>query len=233
MLRKSIIVIGLCLVAIVGCGEEAAAPVDTTTSTPAPDPVAIQKARQEQERLKQEQIRLAAEAQERENKRQGIQLNINQLEQQSNLLSQKMIGRQNNISTLEGQQNQLTAELREYDGNVKSFMMDHKTAVGCMGAVGASLDDDNQYSKEAKQIAVMAGVACGLGVLFDEDFRKEVFSVADQLAQASANKKNLSSQINEVQSQLATENQSLTNEKSEYDKLVAEIQSYQSQLAAL
>ncbi len=223
MLQKAFF-IGVCFIALIGC-----------TDTIAPDSgqpeteVVTQLTPQERESLEQERIRLAEEK-ERETRRQILASNIKNLEQQIDLLSQRMLGRQQKISNLELQVNNLETDLRTYNGEVESFITAHKTAIACMGAVGASLDESNQYSQDVKDIASVVTLACGFGVVLNEEFRNEVFFVVDQLTQADTYVKNLTGQLTATKSQLLTENESLESEKVESSKLASDVQNYQSQL---
>ena len=130
MLRKTLI-LGVCFVTLIGC------------STPTPSNSDNIQATQEQAASSAETIQ--------ENKIQIAISNIKQLEQQSNLLSQKMIGRQQKISNLELKKNDLEADIRAYNQKVQSFILQNKDAVACMGAANASLDESNQYSQDVKK----------------------------------------------------------------------------------
>jgi chromosome segregation ATPase len=223
MLQKAF-VIGICFMAFIGCGEQISQEQKQSELE-----VSTQRIQQESEWLEQERIKLA-ETKERETRRQVIISSIKQLEQQMDLSSQRMLGIQQKISNLELQQNQLETEIRTHHGKVESFMMAHKVAIACMGAVGVGLDEKNQYSKDAKDIAGAVTVACGIGFLSNNEFRKEIFFVIDQLTQADSYAKNLMGQIKAIQSQIYTENESLEKEKSEASRLASDIQKYQSQL---
>lgn len=212
---KKVFVIGVCCVALIGCTNKI--PQESKQTEPE---VSTQETQQESGSLEQE----------RENRRQIVLSNIKQIEQQMDLLSQSMLGRQQKISNLELQKNQLEADIRTYNGKVESFIMEHKRAATCMGAVGASLDENNQYSQDVKDIASVVTVTCGIVVVSNEEFRKEVFFVIDQLTQADTYAKNLNDSIQAIQSQIDTENESLEKEKLEISNLTSDIQKYQSQL---
>lgn len=223
MLQK-VFVIGVCFVALIGCTEKI--PQESKQSKLE---VPTQATQQKSESIEQERIRLAEEK-VRTTRRQIVVSSIKQLEQQMDLLSQIMLGRQQKISNLELQANQLETDLRTYNGKVESFIMAHKTSIACMGAVDASLDESNQYSKAVKDVAGVATIACGIALLSNDEFRKEVFFVIDQLTQADSYAKNLKDNFKVIQSQIYTENESLEKEKSETSKLTSDIQKYQSQL---
>jgi hypothetical protein len=205
-------VVGICCATIIGCS--ATAPQKTSESE------VSQGTAQREERA-------------HEARNQVIASSIKQLEQQNALLSQSILGRQQKISALELQKNQLEIDLRAFNGKVEAFIMDNIGAITCMQAVGATLDESNQYSKDTKDIAATATVVCGIAVLANSDFRGEVFSVVDQLAQADSHAKNLSSQINAIQSELATESAALEQDRAETGRIASEIQTYQSQLEVL
>jgi chromosome segregation ATPase len=216
MLQKAF-VIGACFVALIGCTGQ----IPQKSQQPQPEALMTE--------VPQESTG-SAESKEVETRRKIALSSIKQLEQQTDLLSQKMLGRQQKISDLELKKNQLEADIRAYNSKVQSFLVEHKNAAGCMGAVGASLDESNQYSKDVKDIASLVTVVCGIGVLSNEEFRNEVFFVVDQLTQADSHVKNLNNDFKAIQSQIYTENESLAQEKSEVSRLTADIQKQQSQL---
>ncbi len=102
-----------------------------------------------------------------------------------------------------------------------------------MGAANVSLSKDNEYSKDAQEIATAWAILCGAGLVFDSDFRQEVGIVADKLMQADVHAKDLKSQINSIQSKIDVEKSASANEKAEFDRLASEIQSLQTQLSQL
>lgn len=217
LVKHKILTIAAFCIGFIGC----------TTPTPTnPSTQVTEETRTQQQQ--QEELRLIRER-ERENQRQIVISNIKQLEQQANLLSQRMVGRQENISNLELQRNQLAADIRNYKSRVEAFMLRHENAIACMGAVGVSLDENNQYSQDVKDFASVVGVICGVAVIGNEEFRNEVFSVVDQLTQADNHTKNLQNNLRTVQSQLDTENQQLVQEQSQANQLAADIQRLQSQ----
>lgn len=220
-------IVGICCVAIFGCTQNIPQTLQQSEVE-----VSTQKLEKERASLEEQRTKLAAD-QERENKKQLILSSIKQLEQQRDFLAQGMLGRQQKISNLELQQNQLETDIRTYDGKVQSFMMAHKTAIACMGAVGVSLDDKNQYSQDAKNIAGAVTLVCGLVIASNSDFRQEVFFVVDQLTQADSYAKNLRGQFQSVQSQINTENDLLQKERDEASRLASDIQNYQSQLESI
>jgi predicted nucleic acid-binding Zn-ribbon protein len=216
MLKKAF-VIGACFVALIGCTGQ----IPQKSQQTQPEALMTE--------VPQESTG-SAESKEVETRRKIALSSIKQLEQQTDLLSQKMLGRQQKISDLELKKNQLEADIRAYNSKVQSFLVEHKNAASCMGAVGASLDESNQYSKDVKDIASLVTVVCGIGVLSNEEFRNEVFFVVDQLTQADSHVKNLNNDFKAIQSQIYTENESLAQEKSEVSRLTADIQKQQSQL---
>lgn len=218
LVEQKILIIAACCIGLIGC----ATPTPTNPSTQVTEETRTQQQQQEELKLIRER--------ERENQRQIVLSNIKQVEQQANLLSQRMVGRQQNISNLELQRNQLAADIRNYKSRVEAFMLRHKNAIACMGAVGVSLDENNQYSQDVKDFASVVGVICGVAVIGNEEFRNEVFSVVDQLTQADNNTKNLQNNLRTVQSQLDAENQQLVQEQSQANQLAADIQRLQSQL---
>ncbi|MEM6399159.1 MAG: hypothetical protein AAF757_02845 [Cyanobacteria bacterium P01_D01_bin.116] len=205
MLRKTLI-LGVCFVTLIGC----------STQTP------------QSELPTQQQSESSLEI--RDNQRQIAISNIKQLEQESAVLSQKMIGRQQKISNLELKKNDLETDIQTHNRKVQSFIQKNKDAVVCMGAADASLDESNQYSEDVKNVAGAVTVACGIGVLANEEFRNKVIFVADQLVQADNHMNNLKTNFQSLESQLDTENNLLAQEQSEARELATSIQKQQSQL---
>lgn len=213
MLRNTLI-LGVCFVTLIGC----------STQTPA-DSENIQAPQSELPRQPKSNAETISE-----NQRQIAISNIKQLEQQSSLLSKKMIGRQQIISNLELQKNDLEANIQAYNQKVQSFILQNKDTVACMGAANASLDESNQYSQDVKNVAGAVTFICGAAVLSNEEFRNKVIFVASQLAQADNHTNNLKNNFQSLQSQIDTENQLLGKEQLEASELATSIQKQQSHL---
>lgn len=223
MLRKTL-AFGVCFLVLAGCSTPVPpTQFEATTQT---------REQSDNESVKQERTQLAAER-ARETRRQSITAKIQPLEQEIKLLAERMLGRQQKLSNIELQKNQLKTELETHNRNVNAFMMKYKTEVACIGAFGASLSEDNQYSKDAKDLATVVTVACGVGALADGEFGKRVIQVVDQLNQADSYAKDLRSQIQTATAQFDAESQQLEAEKAEVSKLTSDIQAYQAQLDAI
>ncbi|MGF1675535.1 MAG: hypothetical protein ACFCUV_17900 [Rivularia sp. (in: cyanobacteria)] len=171
-------------------------------------------------------------ATQQENQRQIIRSKIKQIEQQSELLSQTMIGRQQKISNLRLRENELENSIQTYNQKIESFIFQNKDAVACMGAANVSLNENNQYSEDVKNVASAVTFVCGAGILLNEQFRNRVIFVADQLVLADNNVKNLTNNFQTVRSQIESEQQLLAQEQSQATELAANIRDYQSQLAS-
>jgi hypothetical protein len=156
--------------------------------------------------------------------------NIKQLEQQSAVLSQKMIGRQQNISNLELQKSKIEADLRAYNQKIEAFKVQHKDVIGCRNAVRAGQDKSERYSENEKNVANAVTFFCGAGFLADEEFRNKVLFVNEQLSQADSNINNFKSNFQAIQSQIDSENELLAQEQSQARELATSIQEQQSQL---
>ncbi|MBM0744151.1 hypothetical protein JOY44_21465 [Phormidium sp. CLA17] len=218
MLQKTL-ALGVCFLVLAGC---------STTVPPTQSGAAIQtREESDNESAKQERTQLAAER-VRETRQQSITAKIKPLEQEMELLAERMLGRQQKLSNIELQKNQLKTELETYNRNVNAFMAKYQVEVVCREAVGASLSKDNQYSEDAKNLATAVTMACGVGVLADGEFGKRVIQVVDQLNQADRYAKDLRSQIQTAATQLEAESQQLEAEKAEVSKLTSDIQTYQA-----
>ncbi len=215
-------VLGACLLMLAGCST----PMTLTQSETS------MRSQLDHESDSQESAQLAAER-VRETRRQSVIAKIQPLEQEMKLIGQRMLGRQQKISDMEIQKNQLVTELNNHDRNVKAFMLKYKTEVGCLGAFGVSLAEGNQYSQDAKNLAMAVTVACGMGVLADGGFGQRVVQVVDQLNQADRYAKDLRSQMQAAIAQLDAENQQLAAETATVNQLAANIQAYQTQLETI
>ena len=134
MLRKTL-ALGVCFLVLAGCST----PVSPTQSE-----AAIQtREESDNESAKQERTQLAAER-ARETKQQSITAKIKPLEQEMELLAERMLGRQQKLSNIELQKNQLKTELETHNRKVNAFMAKYQVEVACREAVGASLSKDNQ-----------------------------------------------------------------------------------------
>jgi len=180
---------------------------------------------------RQDAIATAAEA--REIRRRSLLTKMKPLTQQMDLLSQRMVGRQQKISNLELQDTQLKSELKTHNRNVHAFMMKHQAAVACMGATGVTLDENNQYSEDVKNVATAMTALCGFGVISNGEFRNQVVFVADQLNQAHTYSMNLTAQIKTNQTTLETEIKNLEQEQLEVSRLGTDLQTYETELAGI
>ncbi|MBF2016068.1 MAG: hypothetical protein IGS23_12860 [Rivularia sp. T60_A2020_040] len=210
------------LITLIGC----------TTQTPSSysnDSAITPAAQSEPSRLEQIEVNRATQ---QENQRQIISSKIKQIEQQSELLSQTMIGRQQKISQLRLRENELESSIQTYNQKIQSFIFQNKDAVACMGAANVSLNENNQYSEDVKNVASAVTLVCAGGILLDEQFRNRVIFVADQLVLADNNTKNLTNNFQTVRLQIESEQQLLAQEQSQANELAANIRDYQSQLAS-
>lgn len=223
MLQKTLI-LGVCFLMLVGCS--------TSVPQTRTEPEVVERVTQDSSSVQQEPSQLAEER-ARDTRRQSILAKIRPLEQEMELLSEKMLGRQQKISKIELQSNQLKTDLKAFQGNVKAFMMKHQAEIACIGAAGVSFSKDNQYSKEVKDTADFVTLACGVGALSNGEFVKKIFHVVDQLNQADSYAKDLQSQINAVEAQIGTEAEQLEAERAEASKLKSAIESHQTQLDAI
>ncbi len=167
------------------------------------------------------------EDKESEVTRQANLSKIKQLEQQKELISQRLLGRQQKISSLELKKTQLETELGDQDRRVKSFVENHKLEVACRDQARISFDQNNRYSEDVKNQAALATSLC-VGVYFSsEEFRNKVNFVIDELNKADISAKNFKDQIDSIQAQIAAENEVLAQEKTEFDRLASAIQQSQ------
>jgi peptidoglycan hydrolase CwlO-like protein len=223
MLQKTL-ALGVCSLMIVGCS--------TSVPQTQTEPKVVEQVTQDSNFVQREQTQ-ATEERARETKRQNILTKIKLLEQDIELLSERMQGRQQKLSKIELQSDQLKTDLKTFQGNVKAFMMKHQAEVACIEAAGVSFLEDNQYSKEVKNTADFVTLACGVGALSNGEFIKKIFHVVDQLNQADSYAKNLQSQINAVEAKMGTETEQLEAENAEFSQLKSAIQEYQAQLEAV
>src|SRR5215468_1384900 len=106
----------LILTAVSGCTAQ-----DAQSSGP-PQPSAEDLARQEE---------LARQA--------AIQSEIHVREQSRDLIFTSLSGHQQRIESLRGDSSDVSNQLATLNNDVEAYLMDHKTAVVCMGAVGMTV----------------------------------------------------------------------------------------------
>ena len=152
---------------------------------------------------------------------------LKQLQQQNDLLTQQMSGRQPIINDLKVQANRLETELSEYNAKVKAYMLDNKTEVACMGALGMSLDKTNEYSKDAKDVAALVTLGCGMGVLSNGEFAGNVGKVFNQLVKAGNHSTDLKTRLTDARSRLTTETTGFNEEQTKAQEVAAEMKRYQ------
>ncbi len=148
---------------------------------------------------------------------------LQQRQQEYSLLTEKMSGQQQRIKELTPQADRLEAELSDYNSRVKAYMLENKTEVACMGALGMSLDKTNEYSKDAKDVAALVTLGCGVGVLSNGEFAGNVGKVFNQLVKAGNHSNDLKTRITETRSRITAETTALSEDQTKAQALAAEI----------
>lgn len=148
---------------------------------------------------------------------------LQQRQQEYSLLTEKMSGQQQRIKELTGQADRLDAELSEFNNKVKAYMLENKTEVACMGAFGMSLDKTNEYSKDAKDVAALVTLGCGVGVLSNGEFAGNVGKVFNQLVKAGTHSNDLKMRLTDTRSRLTAETTALNESQTQAQTLATEI----------
>ena len=148
---------------------------------------------------------------------------LQQRQQEYKLLTEKMSGQQERINELTGQADRLETELGDYNNKVKTYMLENKTEVACMGAFGMSLDKTNEYSKDAKDVAALVTLGCGMGVLSNGEFAGNVGKVFNALGKAGSHSNDLKTRITDTRSRLTAETTALTEAQTQAQTLAAEM----------
>lgn len=217
---KQWIGLGLCAIVLVGCGSsgseetaaisqqvESSAPTVSTSPSPtvsvSPSPTARQ---------------------------QAALVNLEQLQQQSRLLSQQMSGRQQTINQLSAEANQLDQDLAQLKDRVKAYIQQNKAAAGCVEMVKTSVDTQSQFSQDVKALASFLSLTCGAIALSNSEFAGKVVQVNDQLSQAENRWNELTQRLQQVRSRLSEETATLEQEQKRSQEISTEIQSLQGQL---
>ena len=204
MMSIKIAFLALSALLLVSCGSDsssqptakAIAPVAVSTTTPDPKP-------------NLEEQKSAAILQQRL--------------QEYKLLTEKMSGQQERIKELTGQADRLEKELGDYNSKVKTYMLENKMEVACMGAFGMSLDKNNEYSKDAKDVAALVTLGCGVGVLSNSEFAGNVGKVFNALGKAGSHSNDLKTRLTDTRSSLTAETTALTEAQTQAQALAAEI----------
>ncbi|MFM2433128.1 MAG: hypothetical protein RLZZ511_4342 [Cyanobacteriota bacterium] len=233
---KKIVGLAICAIVLVGCVEvhpKSDAPVvRETVSAVKPLPIASPVAAAEGG-TGAESEPVTSRPSQVDGRRQKVMASLQQVQQQSELLTKQMSGRQETINQLSAEANDLERDLAAFKGKVQAYILEHKMEVACMGALGMSLDEGNQFSKDAKDAkdaAALVTLGCGMAVLSNGEFAGSVAKVFDQLVQAGSKGNEMMQRLQGVQASLAAEQGKLEQEQAKADALVTEIKEYQSQL---
>jgi hypothetical protein len=202
--------VGLSTLFLISCG--AGTPSEPTASPTTPATAASQPSPDPQANLEQ----------------QKIATRLKQLQQESDLLTQKMSGQQQVINDLTIQANRLETEFSEYNDKVKAYMLANKMEVACMGAFGMSLDKTNEYSKDAKDVAALVTLGCGVGVLSNGEFAGNVGKVFNQLVEAGNHSSDMKKRLTDTRSRLTTETTAFNEEQTKAQELAEEMKRLQS-----
>ena len=148
---------------------------------------------------------------------------LQQRQQEYKLLSEKMSGQQERIKELTVQGDRLEKELGDYNSKVKAYMLENKMEVACMGAFGMSLDKNNEYSKDAKDVAALVTLGCGVGVLSNGEFAGNVGKVFNALGKAGSHSNDLKTRLTDTRSSFTAETAALTEAQTKAQALAAEM----------
>jgi len=159
----------------------------------------------------------------------GVQSDIHQREQSRDLVFTRLTGHEQRIQTLRNDSLGVSNQLTTLNGEVGTYLMNHKIAVVCMGLVGMAVSDDNEYAEEVEGIVNGGAILCGLGLL-SAGFRSEIAGVFDRLMQADAQAKSLQSQILALNDQIAQETVGSAGARVSIDSINSEIQALRLQL---
>ena len=203
------IILSLSIVSLVGCSAPTSTP---STSTSAESIVKTQAKLVESNDRPEPTI-----------EQQKVSASLKQSQQEYELLTQSMSGRQKIIYDLTAQVNKVDTELSDFNNRVNLYMLENKTEVVCMGALGMSLDKSNQYSKGAKELAAATTIGCGIGVISDSKFAGNVGKVFKELVKANTHANSLKEQLSDVRSKLSQETDTLEAEKAKASTLVTDI----------
>lgn len=149
-------------------------------------------------------------------------------------LNQRVLHHQSTVSSLQQRLTQQQAQLDDYRDQVERYMMNHKMALaaiaGGAGGAGVAVDPNNEFSDEAQGI----GLAVGLfAVWYAANNMSEIVEVADTMAQADVNVKNMESEIASTERQLEQAKQALANERIDLDEAKSTVLGLRSQIAEL
>ena len=119
------------------------------------------------------------------------------------------------------------AALTDYQTDVERYLMNHKMAVAAIiagaGGSAVAIDRNNEFSDEAR---TMGGVAAAIALFWAMDNMGEVIEVADTLAQADRNFKEmenelvgLRSELSSQQTYLAEKEDALFDHNSDYERI--------------
>jgi hypothetical protein len=135
------------------------------------------------------------------------------------LLVQELRGRQQKVVNLETEKSRLEMDLRELDRKINLFIKENKDAAFCRDSANVGSDKNNRYEESVKNIAVGITLLCGATYLSDENFRKNVDYFVNELNKADSYASTLNNQVQTIQSQIDTENNSVEQGKAEISRL--------------
>ncbi|MEB3295561.1 MAG: hypothetical protein VKJ24_20600 [Synechococcales bacterium] len=212
---KEFVGLGICAIVLVGCGESRQSGETRTSMQPLPEVSSTVS---------------ASSPSKADVRRQQAIASLQQVQQKSELLTQQMSGRQQTINQLLAEATHLEQELATFKGKVKEYILQHKMEVACMGALGMSLDESNQFSQDAKDAAALVTLGCGIAAVSNGEFAGSVAQVFDQLVQAGSRGNDMTQRLQQVQTILVAEQEKLGQEQAKAQDLEIEMKGYQSQL---
>lgn len=164
-------------------------------------------------------------------RKQALRSQMNDLEIERTLLSADITGMKSKTALLEGRLYEQQSDLKDYEGKVEAYILNHKMAVAAIlagvGGATIALDENNEFSGDARAVAgIVAAIALAYAALHPE----EIIEVGDYLLQADIHVKKLKSQVKMTEANLKEEAEQLKQKEHELKLLTSQIAELRVQL---
>lgn len=161
-----------------------------------------------------------------------LQTQMAQVEQRHKDIAARVSEKQSDISALKSLLVTTENEMSAHEGKIYSYMSDNMMPIGCIGAAGVALDENNQFESDAEDIAAGVTFVCALALL-DSAFATQVVNVVDTLNQADIYSKSLVQKAENIRAEIGEKANSLESDNTILTEADLKIQALESELDGL
>ena len=167
-------------------------------------------------------------------RRQQLTMRMNSLQSKMELATQALVQERNRLAYFEREVLTKRGNLNTYKDKVRAYLLNHKMATAAIvlgvGGVAVNIDDQSNFSEDAKAAGAIGAVVAGI---YAFNYPDEVLEVADVLVQADANVKHMETEIGQLQAQYSTETSAVQEKQNVVTALGSQLSSLKNEYAEI